>query len=158
MTSKHQIESNRKNSFKSTGPITREGKEIVSQNPIRHGILSTKVAVDAREIEEYTSFFNYLHEMLMPEDALQSLLVDRIISIAWRLRRIVQVESSMFKEIARFDYRNSGYQQIFFGNSGQAMSLLSRYERTLENSLFRNLKQLSNLQNREIVIPIEKKV
>lgn len=152
MTSNKQIEANRKNSLKSTGPITQVGKEIASQNPTRHGILSTKITVNSREFEEYASFFNCLHDLLMPEDALQSLLVDRIISSAWRLRRIVQIEASLLGESEDLSWGNGGCEGAFFGKSGQAMTLLSRYEKTLENSLFRCFKQLSVLQKREILM------
>ncbi|MEI6704879.1 MAG: hypothetical protein WCL71_15305 [Deltaproteobacteria bacterium] len=43
MTSKKQITANRKNSAKSTGPKSAEGKAISSSNATRHGILSSSL-------------------------------------------------------------------------------------------------------------------
>ena len=48
MTSFRQIEANRRNARKSTGPITEEGKQRSRCNAIRHG-LTTETAIGAQE-------------------------------------------------------------------------------------------------------------
>ncbi len=39
-TSDKQIQANRRNALKSTGPTTPQGKRAVRQNPLKHGILA----------------------------------------------------------------------------------------------------------------------
>ena len=82
----------------------------------------------------------------MPTDALQCLLVDRIISNAWRLRRIVHIETLTLTKAMQTSWGDRTYQDIFTGNTGQSMAILSRYERSLENSLFRALRELREIK------------
>ena len=46
MASREQTEADRRNARKSLGPKTPEGKAVVSQNAVRHALLSTTVYVD----------------------------------------------------------------------------------------------------------------
>ena len=46
MTSKRQIDANRKNSLKSTGPKTLAGKKRISMNAMKHGILANEVLIE----------------------------------------------------------------------------------------------------------------
>lgn len=147
MASEKQIEANRKNCQLSTGPVTVEGKELVARNATKHGVLSVKVPVDAAEQKEFEFFSFTIEQALQPIDAFESLLVDRIISCAWRLRRVIHVESMLLANQIKVSWGNGTYQDIFSGTSGQSMAIMSRYERTLENGLFRALKELKEAQS-----------
>ena len=43
MSTKAQIKANQQNAQKSTGPQTAEGKTVVSQNAIKHGLFTDSV-------------------------------------------------------------------------------------------------------------------
>ena len=45
MASQAQVEANRANAAKSTGPRTSEGKAAVSQNAVKHGLLAEQVVI-----------------------------------------------------------------------------------------------------------------
>lgn len=147
MTTEKQITANRKNSLSSTGPVSIVGKEVVAKNAVKHGILSVKVPVDDIEKGEFELFSSSLEQTLQPINSFESFLVDRIITNAWRLRRVIHVESMLLANQIKEAWGNDTYQDIFSGPSGQSMAILSRYERTLENGFFRALKELKEVQS-----------
>jgi hypothetical protein len=56
MTSFKQIEANRRNAQKSTGPITDEGKQQSRCNAVRHGLTAETVIGALEDAEDYKAF------------------------------------------------------------------------------------------------------
>jgi hypothetical protein len=56
MTSLKQIEANRRNALKSTGPTTPEGKERSRRNALRHGLTAETVIAALENAEDYQAF------------------------------------------------------------------------------------------------------
>ena len=56
MTSHRQIEANRRNSLKSTGPKTGPGKELSRCNAVRHGLTAETVISALEDAEDYKAF------------------------------------------------------------------------------------------------------
>ncbi len=56
MTSVKQIEANRRNACKSTGPITEEGKQRSRCNAVRHGLTAETVIAALEHAEDYKAF------------------------------------------------------------------------------------------------------
>ena len=104
MTSLKQIIANQKNAEKSTGPVSTEGKEIVACNAIRHGILAARTYVEDGEQELYDEFCARLMRCLNPNGSYESFLVDRIVSTAWRLRRVIHIEALLLQKSNDFLY------------------------------------------------------
>lgn len=65
-----QIEANRRNALKSTGPQTPEGKAAVSLNALKHGLFARQVVVRGHNLkesrEEFESFYRQYYEHLAP--------------------------------------------------------------------------------------------
>ena len=56
MTSFRQIEANRANAFRSTGPKTEAGKRRSRRNAVRHGLTAETVVVALEDIKDYQAF------------------------------------------------------------------------------------------------------
>jgi hypothetical protein len=85
------------------------------------------------------AFGRRLRAKLAPVGELELLLADRVVSTAWRLRRLIAVETLIFDRERSVDYAFNGYGR-------EKMGVLSRYEVTLERSLYKALHELQRLQ------------
>ena len=92
-----QIAANQRNAKKSTGPKTPEGRAIVRNNALKHGLRSREVVVRGFSLHEskreFTSFRHRFHEELDPVGPLEEMLVDSIVATQWRLYRVLKAES-----------------------------------------------------------------
>ncbi len=100
MTSLKQIEANRRNALKSTGPITSEGKEHSRCNAVRHGLTAETVIAPLEDAEDYEAFEAAVIADYDAETAVQRELVLRLASVLWRLRRSTAIESALFEAMA----------------------------------------------------------
>lgn len=95
MTSDKSITANRRNARLSTGPRTQEGKDAVRQNALKHGLLSVSTLLPTKDLHEFAAFSEAIRTDLKPVGEMENLLVDRIISTAWRLRRAGILETGI---------------------------------------------------------------
>src|SRR6185503_1982824 len=95
MTSFRQIESNRRNAEKSTGPKTQSGKARASQNAIRHGLTAETVIGPLEDPADYRAFEEAVTTAYDAETAVERELVLRLASLLWRLRRATSVETGL---------------------------------------------------------------
>src|SRR5215213_11824433 len=96
MASRKQIQANRQNALKSTGPNTPEGKDTARLNSTKHGLLSQEVLLPGEDEEALKELAERLNAELQPVGEMESLLVERIIDATWRLRRLSRVEAGIF--------------------------------------------------------------
>src|SRR5512136_761609 len=87
MATEAQIEANRANAQKSTGPRTPEGKALVSQNAITHGLLARAGVIPGEDEHEFAAHREGLLQQLRPGAPLEEVLADRIVDFSWRLQR-----------------------------------------------------------------------
>jgi hypothetical protein len=110
MTTPAQIEANRRNAQLSTGPRTPEGKAASSQNAVKYGMLARQLVIQGQYLqesaEEFQSFWTEYREQLAPVGPLEEMLVDQIVALNWRMRRVRAAESG---EIAL--HMDAGYRQ-----------------------------------------------
>ena len=100
MSSLKQIEANRRNALKSTGPTTEEGKEHSRCNAVRHGMTAETVIADLEDADDYQAFENAVIADYDPQTAVERELVLRLASVLWRLRRATGIESGIFESVA----------------------------------------------------------
>ena len=103
MSSLKQIEANRRNALKSTGPTTQAGKDRSRRNAIRHGLTAETVIAPLEDAEDYQSFEAAVTADYEAETAVERELVLRLASILWRLRRATSIETALFESEAKED-------------------------------------------------------
>ncbi len=97
MTSFRQIEANRRNARKSTGPITEEGKHRSRCNAIRHGLMAETVIGALEDAEDYKAFEAAIIADYDAQSAVERELVLRLASLLWLLRRATTMETGLFE-------------------------------------------------------------
>jgi len=173
MSSEARIVANRLNAQKSTGPRTAEGKAAVSQNAVKHGLSAQCDVIRGEDQEEFAVYREEMFWELNSMGVLQSRLAERIVSLAWRLRRAERLQNEAFdalltKEtsspLARLTRSLRGKEQDA-GDSGgcdgdpaigrtvvrdfsdaRVLDRLLMYERRIESSLYRTMAELQKLR------------
>ncbi len=97
MTSPRQIEANRLNALKSTGPRTENGKQQSRRNAIRHGLTAETVIEPLENPEEYQAFEEAIVSEYLPRTPVEQELVHRLASLFWRLRRATSIETGLLR-------------------------------------------------------------
>ncbi len=78
MTTQKQIEANRRNSRRSTGPKTRTGKAESKRNAIKHGLLAADLVVRDEDPVEFARVLENLVDELQPKGPLEAQWVERV--------------------------------------------------------------------------------
>jgi len=151
MTTDRQVEANRQNSAKSTGPKTPAGKLVASGNAAKHGLLAHQLTLRGESREAFIDLLTEVAEALKPLGPVEEILVQRIAIESWRLRRssfieagiVESVEDSSFISLERSERSVLG--GVFRSASNELLNL-RRYEMASERSFFKALHELQRLQ------------
>jgi hypothetical protein len=81
-----------------TGPRTLQGKKRTRLNPLKHGLLSKFALLDGESKDEYRSLSIGLQDDFPLQGKLESVLVDYLTVLLWRLRRFIKAESGEITE------------------------------------------------------------
>jgi hypothetical protein len=92
-TSAAKLAANRTNATLSTGPTDTSRTRF---NGLAHGLTSKQTVIRGESQQEYDTFESNLRNQLAPVGETESLLADRIIAAAWRLKRFARIETSFF--------------------------------------------------------------
>jgi hypothetical protein len=106
MTSLRQIDANRRNARKSTGPTSEEGKHRSRRNAVRHGLTAETIIEVLEDPADYKAFELSVTADFDAQTAVERELVLRLASLLWRLRRataietgLLQIQSDILREI-----------------------------------------------------------
>ncbi len=160
MATEAQVAANRLNAQKSTGPRTAEGKAVVAQNAVKHGLLAREGVLRGEDGEEFERHREALLEQLNPAGPLEVILAARIVDLTWRLQRAAQDRNETFG--ALYDRHTAGAPEpadpaergatlgrmiLEDYEHGAVLERLLRTERRVEGSLFRNLNELRRVHD-----------
>lgn len=157
MTTTKQHAANRQNAQKSTGPKTPEGKAVVALNAMKHGLLSRYVLLPDEDEAALVELGKRLRAHLQPVGELEVLLVDRLVTAAWRLRRVLAIETSVFEAYRAKDSPQSqpvSLGSVVLRDHGDRLTRVLRYETTIERGLYKALHELQRLQAARAGVPV----
>jgi hypothetical protein len=97
MATDKQFAANRRNAKKSTGPKTEQGKLCSRRNAFRHGLTAQTVVSLVENADEYTDLETLIIADYEPQTTIERVLVERLASLLWRLRRAVTIETGLFE-------------------------------------------------------------
>ena len=92
-----QLAANRRNAQQSTGPRSAAGKAQSAQNATTHGLLSRRVLLPDEDPDAWAVDREQLLAYLVPVGPLETLLAERIVELAWRLRRMGAAEAGFLR-------------------------------------------------------------
>src|SRR6266849_4315481 len=159
MSTEAQINANRLNAQKSTGPITPEGKARSSLNALKSGIDAWSTIICGEDPAELETLTEQFLQHYRPADPVQLSLVDTLISTEWIPRRLRRIEAQLWtyridildQNLTRAEFvnptiqRNSPLGHAFHA----ALEPFTRIQRRIDstNRMFlRTLKALQDLQ------------
>ena len=153
MISKKQLVANRQNAKKG-GVKTAEGKTLTQLNGLKHGLLSEEILLTGENGEALAGLDERLVAELQPRGELEGILVDRIVSSVWRLKRTLKVEAANMvyehQERLQGSYPfNEALRRLMAQRdmlSGNHTEKILRYETTIERQIYKALHELIRLQ------------
>lgn len=159
MATQKQIEANRKNAQKSTGPQTPEGRAAVRLNSVKHGLCAKTLVLDGEQESDFESLLDSLEAEHQPTTPTEQLLVRQMAMASWRVRRLYNMEAGFFTlrlddlKSSIKDYRgrldDSGRLALvahYDSTGAKTLSNLSRFEARLERTFYRALHELQRLR------------
>jgi hypothetical protein len=178
MATEAQVLANRLNARKSTGPRTGAGKAAVAQNAVRHGLLAQRAVIRGEDPGQFEFYRDQMLGELAPAGAMESMLAERVVGLAWRLRRAERIQAEVFDALLVEEATNpvrkllrsmrpketdDGDGNMALGravlrdfSNARVLDRLGLYERRIEHSLYRTMTELGRLRLlRELDPPIE---
>ena len=156
MISDKQLQANRNNALKSTGPKTIEGRQRSRMNALRHGLTGQVTTMTDEERAAHDQFSQSLIRSLAPEGAMETQLAQRVATDSWRLNRASAIEDNLFALGLR---QNAGqicpdHEQVdaaltsarVFTEESHQLQILTLYEQRLNRALQHNLALLQSFQ------------
>jgi hypothetical protein len=99
MSTTAQTKANRENAQKSTGPRTEEGKAVVSQNAVKHGLFAAEAVITGENPADYQAYHDQFLAELAPYGMIEIMLAERIVNLAWRLQRAERMQNQVIDDM-----------------------------------------------------------
>ena len=154
--SEKQLEVNRRNALKSTGPRTDAGRNRARLNACRHNLTGQTTVMTVEDRAPLETFTAAMMTELAPVGMIERQLAERIASNNWRLNRASSIEHNLFADgLASADF-NEGEshddvedtltQSRVYSTQAKNLQLLTLYEQRLNRAIEKNMNMLRSLQ------------
>ena len=123
MPTQAQILANRRNAQKSTGPRTSQGRAAISQNAVKHGLLTRHDVISSESQAEFDLCRDQILAELAPTSPMESMLTERIVTLSWRLKRAARIQNQTIDALSAANTSSpltKLTQSLFFKNQDQS--------------------------------------
>jgi len=142
MSTQSQIDANRINATKSTGPSSSEGKSASAKNALISGLFTTHDFVLPDEASLYKDFFDTMFQELSPAGLLENTLANQIAGAAWRLRRCDLADSDIAS--------HTPLDPLLDTMNEKQIRSIERARAASQSTLHRSINQLRKIQTERI--------
>jgi hypothetical protein len=158
MATQKQIEANRRNAQKSTGPKTEQGKSKAKFNALKHGMTAEAAVLPHEDKISYEELRQATIESYQPANGAELMLVELVAVNYWRLLRARRVETAAFDLHIRAYKGRNGVSTApsmdddcgiatAFADPHNGLRNIERYQTAAERSYFRAVEALRKAQN-----------
>src|SRR6185436_8184951 len=151
MSTIRQIEANRRNALKSTGPTSATGKAVSSMNALKTGIHAKSIVLPSERLADLEQLIDEYYQSHNPATPEARSLVDDLIYGEWLKRRLRAAETQIWAYDHQENYRPDPKYPLgqTAANRGKAFAQLQwRIEctRRASRQALQDLQQLQQLQ------------
>ena len=148
MATLRQIEANRLNAQKSTGPRTEAGKEVSRFNALKHGVDAHSTVIPGEDPAGLEALATEYHQQFKPRSPVERYLVNTLVNCDWLRRRLLRIQAELFRAMTgqsdEADPLYGLFQTGGFGPDG-LQRLLNQLSAT-DRAYFRALAELRRIQ------------
>ena len=143
-----QIEANRRNAAKSTGPRSVAGKAVSSMNALQSGIDAESAIIigeDPVALAQLAETFYHDHQ---PQTPMERALLDNVVRDTWLLTRFFRIDAEIIDyeiEDGRYSEKDNRAGRAFIDNSTHQIRLQRRIDAT-RRSQIQAFKEFQRLQ------------
>src|SRR5687768_1443606 len=157
MASPKQIEANRRNAQKSTGPVTDLGKGVARFNSLKHGMTASTTVLPYEDAQSYAELRESFVATYAPANAVEAALVETVVNSYWRLLRVRRVETAAItlgiRGLKKRNNLNLDPQDdddmamaVFLDNDQDTMVKIERHQARIERCYFQAIETLRKVQ------------
>jgi hypothetical protein len=155
MSTQPQIEANRRNSQKSTGPTSVTGKAVSSMNALKTGIHANRLVLPTEDQSELDRLTAEYYQHYQPASPKARVYLDEIIRCEWLLRRLSIAETELWQYSHQEAYRQEN--EFPLGQAcirdGRAFNQLQWRVDATRRALHRGFQALEQLQGAPLPPP-----
>jgi hypothetical protein len=137
MATQAQIDANRANAKKSTGPRTLEGKARSRANALRHGLSGTAILMECEHEDEFNEMVDDLLEEWQPATITEKMVFYKMVEQYWLSRRA----TTQLAESTEYLFCKDGDEK-----DARNVSLMLRYNQNAMRGFFKAMNELLKLQ------------
>ena len=136
MMSRKQLDANRANAKRSTGPKSDAGKTRSRMNALKHGFSSQEIVLEGEDPDQFDALRAQLEAEFDPNSVIERELVDRLAALLWRLRRVPVLEAALIRARRGSITAPPGYEIYYISEEGKkdALAYLQHLEDEADTS------------------------